>query len=84
MRDSLQQIADADQTRMGLVAYLMTSDLPYLGRYLLLQVRDSLQQIADADQTRMGLVAYLMTSDLSYCEIFVVTGTRQSTTDSRR
>ena len=53
-------------------------------RYLLLQVRDSLQQIADADQTRMGLVAYLMTSDLSYCEIFVVTGARQSTTDSRR
>ena len=28
MRDSLQQIADADQTRMGLVAYLM-SDLSY-------------------------------------------------------
>ena len=25
VRDSLQQIADADQTRMGLVAYLMTS-----------------------------------------------------------
>ena len=29
VRDSLQQIADADQTRMGLVAYLMTSDLSY-------------------------------------------------------